>query len=150
MENTFRLFSHCILYIFFLSTFFSLICSISINVCWDKRELHGRKNTHYPNEFDVNPATCSFLRALRYIEDQIKSSHRISIRLLNTIQNWFSIPRCYFAPLSAFLSSRSTICRSFSMQHLYIDKNNLIGNKCYTNFLCSFFEFAFQFSVCFA
>lgn len=61
-------FSHSI-WDFFLLFFVLSLAELSGNV--------RQKSTHYRNEFDANPATCSFLRAFRYIADQIKSSHQI-------------------------------------------------------------------------
>lgn len=115
---------------------------------WNKREIARAQNTNTHTHIietrnsDANPATCSFRRAFRYIEDQIKSSHRISIRLLNTISESiqcrvyqsYTLLLCarYLNALSRALSvfriffcSKAVVRRfvdRFRVQHLYFGK----------------------------
>lgn len=130
---------------------------------WNKREIARAQNTNTHTHIietrnsDANPATCSFRRAFRYIEDQIKSSHRISIRLLNTISEsvfdaectnrtlYFCVPDTLMLFLARFLCFGYFFVPKPSFDDLSIDfecniytsaKNNLIGNKCNT-FFCA-------------
>lgn len=122
-------------------TLCQFICFFSVLglACWNEPTLLDEKNTHYRNEFDANPATCSFLRAFRYIEDQIKSSHRVSMSAKHHPESAVT-----FFPFRFFHSVCCWKVRIFQsiFNASFVRQNNLIGNKCYTVLL---FVFGFVF-----